>query len=151
MVYVWLAVIVVAVVAEALTTQLVSIWFAAGGTIGLILSAAGVDPWVQVLVAALVTLICLLATRPLVKKKLSFDKVSTNSDRYIGKTGVVTEDIDNKAEKGQVKVLGSIWTARSALGDDIIPRGTEIHVNKLEGVRLFVEPEKRMEEEECRN
>lgn len=146
MVYVWLAVIVVAVVAEALTTQLVSIWFAAGGVIGLILSAVGVDPPVQVLVAALATLICLLATRPFVKRKLSFEKVSTNADRYVGKSGVVIEDIDNKAEKGQVKVLGSIWTARSALGDDIIVQGTEIHVNRLEGVRLFVEPENRMEE-----
>lgn len=147
MVYVWLAVIVVAVVAEALTTQLVSIWFAAGGVVGLILSAAGVDPWIQVLVAALVTLICLLGTRPFVKKKLSFQKVSTNADRYVGKTGIVEEDIDNRREKGQVMVLGRIWTARSALGDDIIVKGTEIHVNRLEGVRLFVEPENRMEEE----
>ena len=147
MVYVWLAVIIVAVVAEALTTQLVSIWFAAGGVMGLILSAAGVDPWVQVLVAALVTLICLLATRPFVKKKLSFQKVSTNADRYVGQTGIVVEDIDNRAEKGQVKVLGSVWTARSALGDDIIAKGTEVHVNRLEGVRLFVEPQNRMEEE----
>lgn len=147
MVYVWLAVIIVAVVAEALTTQLVSIWFAAGGVMGLILSAAGVDPWVQVLVAALVTLICLLATRPFVKKKLSFQKVSTNADRYVGQTGIVVEDIDNRTEKGQVKVLGSVWTARSALGDDIIAKGTEVHVNRLEGVRLFVEPQNRMEEE----
>lgn len=147
MVYVWLAVIIVAVVAEALTTQLVSIWFAAGGVMGLILSATGVDPWVQVLVAALATLICLLATRPFVKKKLSFEKVSTNADRYVGQTGIVVEDIDNRAEKGQVKVLGSVWTARSALGDNVIAKGTEVHVNRLEGVRLFVEPQNRMEEE----
>jgi len=79
----------------------------------------------------------LLITRPLVKKKLIVKSESTNADRCIGKTATVTEDIDNINATGQVKVDGQIWTARS-INSSIIKKGTNVTVEKIDGVKLIV-------------
>ena len=61
-------------------------------------------------------------------------KTQTNADRYIGKAGVVTEQIDNEAARGLVKVLGSVWTARSADGS-VIPAGANVEICAIDGVK----------------
>ena len=63
---------------------------------------------------------------------------AANADRIIGKTAVVIETIDNLAGKGQVKVAGQIWTARSER-DVVIPQDAEVTVLRIEGVKVFVE------------
>ena len=123
----WLVVIVIAVVVEACTVQLVSVWMAIGGV-------------VQTAVFAGVTALALLISRPMVKKVMHFQKVDTNAGRYIGKTGIVTARIDNTEGIGQVTVLGSVWTARSADGS-VLPEGENVVIKAIEGVKLIVEPE----------
>ncbi len=81
----------------------------------------------------------LAVTRPVVKQKLTVKKTSTNADRYIGKIAVVTVGINNTLETGQVNVLGSIWTARSADGSEI-PAGSRVVVESISGVKLIVRP-----------
>lgn len=135
----WLVVIVIAVVVEACTVQLVSIWMVVGGIGALIASLCGMPFWGQAAVFAGVTVLTLLVTRPMVKKVMHFQKVDTNAGRYIGKTGVVTTQIDNTAGVGQVAVLGSVWTARSADGS-ILPEGENVVIKAIEGVKLIVEP-----------
>ena len=61
----------------------------------------------------------------------------TNADRILGQEGVVVESIDNLSASGQVKIDGAVWTARSA-GDEIIPSGTRIQVERIEGVKAIV-------------
>ena len=58
----------------------------------------------------------------------------------VGKSGLVTETIDNSRTQGQVKVLGQIWTARSEQ-DVVIPQGTQVRVLRIEGAKVFVEAE----------
>jgi len=136
--YFWLAVIVVAAIVEALTAQLVSIWFVAGGVVALIANVCGADFWVQITLFAFVSTLTLLGTRPFVKKLMNFKKEETNTDRYIGKYAVVIIEINNTLGVGQAKVLGSIWTAKSADGS-IIPVGANVLVKAIEGVKLIVE------------
>ena len=81
----------------------------------------------------------LAVTRPLVKKAVGRQKgEATNADRVLGETAKVTETIDNLAGPGAVYVDGKTWTARSA-GEETIPRGTLVRVERMEGVKLFVE------------
>ena len=87
-----------------------------------------------------VTALALLISRPMVKKVMHFQKVDTNAGRYIGKTGIVTARIDNTEGIGQVTVLGSVWTARSADGS-VLPEGENVVIKAIEGVKLIVEPE----------
>lgn len=48
------------------------------------------------------------------------------------------EPIDNLAGKGQVRVLGSVWTARSQNDGITIPMGQNVIVQKIDGVKLIV-------------
>jgi len=133
-------VIIIAIALEAATAQLVSIWFAGGGLAGLIAHFLHAPFWLQVIAAAVATLILLLATRPLVRRFLRGKETRTNADRVVGRTAVVTEPIDNVLAKGRVSVLGSDWTARS-LDGGAIPAGAQVRVERIEGVKLIVSPE----------
>ena len=57
----------------------------------------------------------------------------------IGAEGVVTEAIDNRAAQGQIKVQGSVWTARTEDGPPI-PKDAVVRVLRIEGVKLIVAP-----------
>ena len=85
-----------------------------------------------------VTAIALAVTRPLVKKLKRKRPEATNADRYIGKSAVVVEAIDNDHAKGLVKVDNEKWTARSVDGQLIEP-GDRVVVTAIEGVKLIVD------------
>jgi len=92
---------------------------------------------VQVAVFAGVSAVALAAIFPFVRKSLKKAHVSTNADRYIGKTAVVTEEISNLEARGQVKVDNQIWSARSD-GNETLAAGTAVKVLRIEGVKLIV-------------
>lgn len=133
----WAAAIVIFGVVEALTVQLVSIWFVCGAIGAFIASLCGANLLTQVLIFVGITILALIFTRPLVKKRLKPKVQSTNADRCIGKEAVVTQRIDNLSATGQVNVAGSIWTARSA-EDVVIEEGTTVKVVRIEGVKVIV-------------
>lgn len=134
----WLVLAVVMGVLEATTVQLVSIWFAVGAVGGCITSLITDNIWIQITVAVVVTLITLVATRPFAKRVINTKKTHTNSDRNIGKTGVVIMDIDNIESTGQVKVDSSVWSAKS-VDDSVIKKDSKVIVKKIEGAKLVVE------------
>ena len=64
----------------------------------------------------------------------------TNADRVIGQIGIVTEVISDRAQAGQVRVMGQIWSARTDDTTDEIAVGCEVRVLRIEGVKLIVTP-----------
>lgn len=134
---VWAAAIVVFAIAEGMTTQLVSIWFVIGSIAGLVSAFCNAPIWLQVVIAVAVSILALITTRPLVKKRLTPNVESTNLDRCIGMDALVIEDINNIIPTGQVKVDGKVWSARSADGDTI-SANTIVCVEKIDGVKLIV-------------
>ncbi|MBQ4258476.1 MAG: NfeD family protein, partial [Clostridia bacterium] len=64
-VYIWVAVTILAVLVEAATSQMVSIWFVFGALAALIAGLIGANFLIQVIVFAIVTMIALVLTRPL--------------------------------------------------------------------------------------
>ena len=137
MIWIWIAVIIAAVVVEVASMQLLSIWFAIGGVAALITSFLTDNIVIQIVVFIVVSVIALAMIFPIVRKSLKKEHVKTNADRYIGKLAVVTEEISNIDAKGQVKVDNQIWSARSEDGSDI-PAGTKVKVLRIEGVKLIV-------------
>lgn len=132
----WIIALVVFIVAELATVQFISIWFAIGAIASLICAAFGAPLWVQLIVFLAVSAVLVICTRPFVKK---FQKkiVPTNADLDIGRTCVVTEEIDNDKGLGRVKLDGVFWAARSESGE-IIPEGTVVTVKKADGTKLIV-------------
>ena len=137
---VWLAALIVLLVVEAATVALVCLWFAAGALCALIVSFFVESVWVQLAVFLAVSLVCLLALRPLAKKYMDPRRVATNADRAVGAEGVVTEAIDNLKAQGQVRVDGAPWTARTEPDAPPIPAGAAVRVLRIEGVKLIVAP-----------
>ena len=129
----WLIAAGVFLILEVLTMGLTTVWFA-GGSLDLPLGA-------QVAAFAVVSVILLVVTRPLAKKYLNSRTVKTNADSLVGRTCLVTQDIDNLRAEGQVTVMGQVWTARSDSDERKIPKDTRVKVKAISGVKLIVEPE----------
>ncbi len=140
--WIWLGVIILSCFVEFLTSvQLTAIWMAVGGIAAVISDLCGASIVVQILIFIIVTVIAVIATRPIAKKLMRFDKTATNADMFIGKTGVVITAIDRKNSVGRVKINGDVWSAVSE-SDDIISENTQVIVKRIEGVKLVVEPVK---------
>ena len=84
-----------------------------------------------------VSALALALTRPLVRRWTKTRTVATNADRVLGQTAKVTEAVDNDNSMGAVYVDGKTWSARSSDGS-VIPVGTRVQVERMEGVKLFV-------------
>lgn len=137
MTYVWLALIIVFSIVEALTPAIVSVWFALGALFSLIVAALNAPEWLQIAVFFVTSIIALILTRPLVKRRLHKNLTPTNFDMLIGKCGVVVENVNNINETGSIKIQGKIWTARSE-DDSEIPEGSHATVSNIEGVKLII-------------
>ena len=137
---IWLGLVILLGFLEALTVTLTSIWFAVGALAAMAVALFGGALWVQILVFAVVSLICVLALRPLAKTRLGgAKKVATNADRIIGQKAMVTEPIDNVAGTGAVSIGGTVWTARSDSAKPIAA-GSVVRILRIEGVKVFVAP-----------
>lgn len=136
---VWLVLMIAFLILEACTVGIVSLWFAAGCVIALLVALMGAPVWLQITVFILVSTILLLLLRPLTAKYLLPKTVATNADSVIGTEGYVTASIDNVSAVGQVKLGGKFWSARASSGEPI-PQGTRIRVDRIEGVKVFVSP-----------
>ena len=136
----WLGLLIAFLVVEAACpVHLVSIWFAAGSLVALVVRMLNGPVWLQVTLFLLVSGVLLVTLWPLTKKYLNPKVTSTNIDSVIGSTGLVTTPIDNVSATGQVKLGAMEWTARSTSGAPI-PEGTMVKVDKIEGVKVFVTP-----------
>lgn len=135
MFYVWLGVVIVLAVIEALTVNLTTIWFVMSGIASLVISFITDSILIQFAVFVILGFILLIFTKPLFVKKFGPKKEKTNLDRIIGMKGYVTEEIDED-HLGAVKVDGKVWTAMSHTS---IPKGSSVIIQKIEGVKLVVE------------
>lgn len=133
----WFGVLILALIAEVATVGLVTIWFVLGALGAMLVSMAGASLWVQITVFLVLSILSVLLLRPIAEKYLKPKYVPTNADRVVGKTAVVTEEINNLASTGAVSVTGQTWTARSEQ-DIVIPVKTQVKVLRIEGVKVIV-------------
>ena len=139
-VWIWAGLAVLFLIVEAACPlHLVSIWFVVGSVVALIAAMLKWALWLQITLFVVVSGALLATLWPLVRKYLNPAVKKTNVDAIIGSTGLVTVAIDNLTAVGQVKLGAMEWTARSTNGD-VIPAGTVIRVDKIEGVKAYVSP-----------
>lgn len=136
--YVWLGVLLLLVVIEISTLNLITIWFAISSLVTLVVSFFIDNLYVELAIFVGLGTLLLLTTRPILKKYFDGRKVKTNIDGIIGMQGIVLSDI-LPPNYGEVKVEGKEWTA---FADQEISKDTVIKVLEIRGVRLKVEEEK---------
>lgn len=134
---IWLIAAVILGVIEASTVNLITLWFAVSALIVAIITSFGAGPGVQITVFIIASAVLVIATRPLARRFLNRNTIATNADRIISAKGVTIEEINGLKGTGQVKVMGQVWSAKSANGDNIA-NGTSVTIVALEGVKVVV-------------
>ncbi len=136
---VWFSVIVLSLIVESQSADLISVWFAPSAFVAMILAFFNVSFRIQLLVFAVLTVIGLILAftviRPAIKKKNLI--VKTNADALADQTAVVEEDIDNAIPTGVVKVNGQLWTARMEDPAQTAAKGDWIVIVRVEGSKLI--------------
>ncbi len=145
-IWIWLGIIALCVVIEALTMELISCWCIVGGIVALILAICGVAVEVQWIVFGLTSVILLLAFRKLVQKFLSKNDAHTNADSEFGKTAELLTPI-TKHENGTIKIKGIVWTVTTSDKSEI-EAGAIVKLINLEGNKYIV---KKIEEDNKEN
>lgn len=137
---IWLVVFVLALLIEAIGPEIVSIWFAGGALVSLIISfIPHVDWWVQLIVFAVVSAALLLFCRPFLAKLLKRDTVNLNVDTMVGKKGVIVSEV-GQTEAGEVVIDGVTWTAIATKDDMAISKDSLVKVMAVSGNKLIVMP-----------
>lgn len=132
----WLIAVIAFVVLEAVTTALVSVWFAVGGVAALAVSFFTDSLPVQGAVFAVVSAIALGVMVPAMAKRRRQNQppVTNGSPLTIGKQGYVLADI-RPGYLGRVHVDGLDWQARA---DILMPKGAPCKVTDVDGAVLIV-------------
>ena len=138
---IWLVLLAVFLVLEIATLGLVTIWFAGGALVALIIALFTENLVIQVIAFFVVSFLLLIFTRPVVARYFNSKRTKTNAESLVGEYCKVTEQIDNFNGKGVVLLNGLEWTARSK-DDTVIPVGTRVKLVRIEGVKAIVEEEK---------
>ena len=136
--YLWLIAAGIFFIVEIATTGFLIFWLGISSILAMITSFITDSIFIQTAVFVISSVILIPLTTPFVKKYVDKGKTTaTNAYSLIGKTGIVTVDINTLDATGQVKVNGEVWSAKS---DNNIVKGTEIEVLKIDGVKLIVSP-----------
>ena len=139
----WALAVIAFVIAEVLTIQLVSIWFAAGAFVTLLATYFFELSWIQQLgVFIVASAVFLVMSLPLIRKRKKNRAVATNADLDVGRHATVIEEINCDKGTGRVTLSGVNWSAVPENENEVISEGTVVIVKKVMGAKLLVAPEK---------
>ena len=138
--YIWLGVVVVTLIVEFLTMDLVSIWIALGAFVAMILAGLKVGYEIQLVVAVVISIVCIFALRKVALKWLNKSKEKTNLDLIVGKKVKLLSKIKDD-ELGTAKINGIVYSVASEKGEEI-EEGQYVIIKKIEGNKLIVAKEK---------
>ena len=134
----WLVLGGVLFVGEILTAGFLLLWFGIGAIAAMLVSFVTSNLFIQILVFVIVSVLLLIFTKPILSKYTKDDTTITNSKTIIGKTAIVTEEISLLNSTGQIKVDGEIWSAKTIDSNIVIPKGSEVEIIDIDGVKACV-------------
>ena len=136
---IWAIAAGVFLILEAFTMGFLVFWLSIGSLLAMLVSFITNNVIIQTTVFVISSGILIFATKPLVKKFTQKDNTKTNVYSLVGKKAIVIEDIDWATGSGQIKFEGQVWSARTEEQVNIA-KGTEVEIEKFEGVKAFVKP-----------
>ena len=138
MFWVWLAVIIVTIVVEAFTMEIISIWFTVGAIPSFILAGFDVLGWeLQLVIFIVLSAVLILSLRKITKNfLLKNSNAKTNLASIIG-TRVRMIEMTDFDSVGTVKINGVTWSAVGEKGETI-ESGAVVEIVKIAGNKLFV-------------
>ncbi|TFB76209.1 NfeD family protein [Cryobacterium glaciale] len=140
----WLVFILVAITIELLSLEFTFLMISIGSLGGLAANLLGLEWWLQIVVAAGLSVLLLLTIRPFLLRALrkGGDPALSNIDALIGMTGRVVSTVTETG--GLVKLAnGETWTARLLMARAGIEPGHPVTVHLIEGSTAVVIPAER--------
>lgn len=134
----WVAVVIVAVIIEISTYQLVSVWFAVSALIAMILASFNCPIEVQIIVFVILSAILFVLSRPLIKKIQSKKSDNSTIESMIGEEVIVTKEI-KVGEVGEVKAKYDRYSAVAPSETKDIPVDTLCIIKEIRGNKVIVE------------
>ena len=136
---IWLIAAGVFLILEIFTMGFLVFWLGIGCLLAMLISFVTDSIIIQTTVFVLSSGLLIFATKPLVKKFSEKDNTKTNVYSLEGKKAIVIEDIEWSTGNGQIKIEGQVWSAKTSEQVNI-SKGTEVEIEKIEGVKAFVKP-----------
>jgi membrane protein implicated in regulation of membrane protease activity len=135
-IWMWAVVVVILIVAELLTVDLLFASLAISAAAALTANALGYEMPVQGIAFALFATLSLFFLRPIALKHLKKEVpgFATNMDALIGAPALALTEVNLNG--GQIKLNGEVWSARSASGT--ISTNTQLSVVSIEGATALV-------------
>jgi membrane protein implicated in regulation of membrane protease activity len=139
----WLVLILVFVIIELLSLEFTFLMLSIGSLGGLAANLLGLDWWLQIVVAALLSMLLILTIRPFLLRAMrrGQDPARSNVDALIGMAGRVTSTINDVG--GLVKLAnGETWSARlsPATAVRVCEPGSPVAVSSIDGSLAIVTP-----------
>lgn len=134
----WFAVVIIAVVVEVETLQLVSVWFAASGLISMILAAFDCKIEIQIIVFVILSVIFFILSRPIVKRINAIKSENSTVESLVGEEVVVIKEI-KVGEVGEIKAKYERYSAIAPFETNNIPVDTKCVIKEVRGNKVVVE------------
>ena len=135
----WFLIFLILVIVEVLTINLSTVWFIIGSVFAFFSSFFTRNLNYQIIVFIVFTIISIILTKRFLTKVSNFKKINTNVDSIIGRTCLVTKDINNLLNQGEIVIDKNIWSALSKDDNVIIREGTKVKICDIKGVKVIVE------------
>lgn len=137
---IWTLICVLALILEVSSGTFYLMCFAIGAAFSIVVSLFATPFWLQVLVFAVASAVCVFCVRPFAVRYLhpSHDDRTSNADALIGREGIVIEPISLE-KPGYVKVDGDEWRAVTADGSSIA-NGTLVRIVSMDSIIVTVVP-----------
>lgn len=136
----WVILLIIFLLAELATAGLLTIWFAGGALVSLILAILNVPLPIQIIVFFVVSFILLFLTRPLAVKYVKTSNYKTNYETAIGQKVFIKETVNNQLGTGVADLNGQEWTARMKDETLQLEKGEHAIVDSVSGVKLILRP-----------
>ena len=110
---------------------------ALGAAVAAIAAAVGLSVEVQVALFVVTSVASLAFIRPVALRHMKTPaRLKSGTAALVGARAIVLERVD--ADRGQVKIGGEVWTARSYDEDDVFEPGARVDVMKIDGATALV-------------
>ena len=139
--YIWLILAGLFLIIEAMTAGFLVFWLSIGSLFAMITSFFTDNIFIQTTVFVISSTILIFTTKPFVKKFTQAESsLKTNVYSIIGKTAIVTQEINSIHSTGQIKVDGEVWSAIGENDSSVIPKDSEVKILEVKGVKAIVTP-----------
>ena len=121
---IWLVILAIMILIEAVTMGLTTVWFALGALGAAVVTGFGGGFWLQFTVFVILSFLSMIVFRPIAMRFFNPVKEKTNIDEIIGKKAVVIESIIcREPEKSDIREWnGPLARKKKMTGSKKMPR-----------------------------